>query len=30
MVVRLIADSLRRICDYSMDILEATIDLALE
>lgn len=30
MVIRLIADSLRRICDYSMDILEATIDLALE
>lgn len=30
MVVRLIADSLRRICDYSMDILEAAIDLSLE
>ncbi|MEM0308951.1 MAG: phosphate uptake regulator PhoU [Thermofilaceae archaeon] len=30
MVIRLIADSLRRICDYSMDVLEATIDLSLE
>lgn len=30
MPLRLIADSLRRICDYSMDVLEATIDLALE
>lgn len=29
MVARLIADSLRRICDYSMDVLEATIDLSL-
>lgn len=30
MVIRLIADSLRRVCDYSMDILEATVDLSLE
>lgn len=30
MVIRLIADSLRRICDYSMDVLEATVDLSLE
>jgi len=29
MVVRLIADSLKRICDYSMDILEAAVDLSL-
>lgn len=30
MIIRLIADSLRRVCDYSMDILEATVDLSLE
>ena len=30
MVARLIADSLKRICDYSMDILEAAVDLSLE
>ena len=30
MPLRLIADSYRRICDYSMDIFEATVDLSLE